>query len=335
MKDTTPSGNSSAHAPESDLNYCPGRNEGRIYNGWQESKHRERKRRTLRKGTGKPITKEERDRDRHNIFYVTKHNPAIQKTDFRRIEFLMQSWADECTFNTPRRKVLKYLVSKVDHSPDKITYGSTHKYTPTQARIARDLGMSENAVKKHIQRLRSDGLIDRHLHRTPVIINGKTTWRSRVVGYWLCCGSMWEYAKSLKQRYGLVDTSVTGSLTPRSYGLVDTSVTGSLTPKPKEPKITQNYNPAKSSKTPKTNGKHGKPIREMPHLRKLAKEKGYNLHANGDVEAVLDMLQKKKCYDTKAVDNALFAPKQAYQLINDNWRMNGKLLAGILCDMFD
>lgn len=89
-----------------------------LLDGWHEEAHRKRKkRRRLRKGTGEAISARQRRQDHETLTYVYGYDvegTEIKACDWKRVERLMHDWAVDCTHDTTGRKVLQYLVSKVD-----------------------------------------------------------------------------------------------------------------------------------------------------------------------------------------------------------------------------
>ena len=306
-----------------------------LLDGWNEEVHRKRKkRRRLRKGTGGAITARERHKDHEMLTYVygfDDEGNEIKAADWKRAERLMHDWAADCTYNTTARKVLQYLVSKVDHKPCRSTYGHTHKYTPTQARIAKDLGKSENAVKKAIQRLKKAGIIGYMLETYYEKVEGRTSKRTRVRDYWLCCGSLYEYANPKNGKSGKMTPLDSGKMTPLD--------SGKMTPSSNRTNFPKNIVASESEKQKTTNRMtsvmlRDVGLRDMKHVRALANKHNYQFGSDGTVETCLDWLEEKHIFDARAIKVVLTAPNQSYAYLNENFnRMNGRRLTlGLIAD---
>ena len=232
-------------APELKPGYRQGRHDGQILNGWNEKAHRKRKKRKeLRKGTGEALTKKERLKDYKRFVYVRGYDDdgkEIIASDWKRVEALQNSWGSDCTYNnTVQRRVLLYVVGKVDHKPGSPMYGHTGKYTPTQSRIASDLGIKLRAVKDALRALKRAGKLNWSVQHTYNRVNGCIVKKSRVTDYWLCCGSMADYEQEIQGTPRGAILPVTGNPHPRLTGSIHPRVTGYSHPIPNTPILPKN-----------------------------------------------------------------------------------------------
>ncbi|MXW82334.1 MAG: hypothetical protein F4246_02255 [Rhodothermaceae bacterium] len=137
--------------------------------------------------------------------------------------------------------------------------------------------------------LKKAGIIDWSIERYCVEIEGKGASRTRIKDYWICCGSMADYAKAKNGIIGLNDTLGIGLNDTLAQNVQKTQVIADDSRKQQNAK-TQTHR--ETNKTTRR-ANNTKQIREMAHVIKLAKEKGYDLHSNSYAESVLDMLQEK------------------------------------------
>ena len=221
----------------------------------------------------------------------------------------MYEWAGDCTYNkTMARKVLLYILSKVDHKPCRTTFGHTHEYTPTQARSANDAGKTENAVKKAIQRLKKVGTICYMLETYCEEVDGRKLKRTRIKDHWQRCGSPADYANEKNDRSCL------------------------MTPIPKQSIFPKDMTVSMSEKQETANRMTSVIVqevglREMKHVIALANKHGYKFGSDGTIETCLDWLGEKSIYGTLAIEAVLTAPNLSYAWLNENFnRLNGRRL---------